>query len=264
MTKHRIFVILCFAVFCLPVAVLVIYSASSQWTFPRVLPSVWSFRAAAYVRSQIHTILYSIFISLLYSMTTVIASFLICLFPASAFARHNFRGKQLIESMLLAPALVPAITFSMGVHYVFIRFGIADTIGGVILVLTIFSYPYMLRALTAGFLAYGEGYTICAKNLGANMLTRVFRVELALLLPSIISGGTVVFLVSFSEYFLVFLIGGGVVPSFTGYLFPFLNSADRSVASLLTLMFLVIPIVLFILIEMTVQRIYRNRGLISE
>ena len=62
--------------------------------------------------------------------------------------------------------------------------------------------------------------------------------------------------------FLVFLIGGGTVPSFTGYLFPFLNSSDRSVASVLTLIFLLIPIVLFFIIDLTVNRIYRKKGML--
>ena len=140
--------------------------------------------------------------------------------------------------------------------------GLSDTTVGIVFVLTIFSYPYMLRALTAGFMAYGEEYDICARNLGASLLQRLVRVEMPLLLPSIVSGGTVVFLVSFSEYFLVFLIGGGAVPSFTGYLFPFLNSSDRPISSILTLIFLLVPILLFLVIDLTVGRIYKRRAML--
>ena len=91
---------------------------------------------------------------------------------------------------------------------------------------------------------------------------RLLKVELPLLLPSIVAGGTVVFLVAFSEYFLVFLIGGGTVNSYTGYLFPFLNSSDRSVASILSLIFMGIPILLFLIIDEAVTRVYKKRGMI--
>jgi ABC-type Fe3+ transport system permease subunit len=91
---------------------------------------------------------------------------------------------------------------------------------------------------------------------------RITRVDIPLLIPSIISGATVVFLVAFSEYFLVFIIGGGSVASFTGYLFPFLNSSDRPIASALTLIFLLVPVLLFILIDQTVNRLYRSRGML--
>ena len=217
-----------------------------------------------YIGAQGGPILHSMMSSIFYSFVTVLLAFFVCILPASVFARHSFRFKILLEALLLAPALVPAITFSMGIHYVFILVGIADTTPGVVVVLTIFSYPYMLRALTAGFVANGEGYGTCAENLGAGLTTRMLRVELPLLLPAIISGGTVVFLIAFSEYFLVFLIGGGSVPSFTGYLFPFLSSADRSVASCLTLLFMVVPILLLVSIDLGVHYMHRKNGLVVE
>lgn len=71
-----------------------------------------------------------------------------------------------------------------------------------------------------------------------------------------------VFLVAFSEYFLVFLIGGGSVVSFTGTLFPLLSSSNRSLAAILTLIFLFLPIVLFLIMDIALVRLYRKRGMI--
>ncbi|MDA3948212.1 MAG: hypothetical protein PF508_03215, partial [Spirochaeta sp.] len=68
-------------------------------------------------------------------------------------------------------------------------------------------------------------------------------------------------LVAFSEYFLVFLIGGGAVPSFTGYLFPFLSSGDRTISAALTLLFLIVPMVLFVLIDGGIRAYFRRRGM---
>ena len=191
----------------------------------------------------------------------VLLTLAMCIVPARHFARHEFRGKTLLEGLLLAPALVPPMTFSMGMHHLFIKAGLADTTAGVVLALAAFSYPYMLRALVAGYLSFGPEYEQCAANLGADRITRLTRVELPLLLPSAVAGGSVVFLVAFSEYFLVFLIGGGAVESYTGYLFPFLNSSDRAVASILTLLFLVVPIALFVLLDLVLARLYRARGM---
>ena len=88
-------------------------------------------------------------------------------------------------------------------------------------------------------------------------------VELPLIVPSLISGGTVVFLVAFSEYFLVSLIGGGAVNSIASSLFAFLNSADRPIASAYTLLFIAIPILLMFVIDLTVRRSYRRMGLLG-
>ena len=85
--------------------------------------------------------------------------------------------------------------------------------------------------------------------------------ELPLLLPAVVAGGSVVFLVAFSDYFLVYLVGGGLVPSFTGFLFPVLQSGDRSLAALLTLVFMAVPVLLFVLVEGLTLYFMHRRGM---
>jgi len=262
MTRNALFVLLLLLLFVLPLIVLVLYSVSEAWRYPHLVPQRLSARAWEFVKDQWRPIVGSLASSLLYSALTVLLTFAFCVLPAGVFARESFPHKTILEAVLLAPALVPSITFTMGIHYLFILVRLTDTLPGVVLVLSLFSYPYMLRALTAGFQAYGEEYDVCAENLGAGQWMRLVRIDLPLLLPAIVSGGTVVFLVSFSEYFLVFVIGGGAVASYTGYLFPYLRSSDRPLASILTLLFLCLPILLFAVIDGTVNRIYRKRGMI--
>jgi putative spermidine/putrescine transport system permease protein len=199
--------------------------------------------------------------SFLFSLLTVVVTFFMCLLPSAAFARTEFKGKSLLEGLLLTPALVPPMTFAMGLHFLFIRFSLAESLMGVVIVLAMFSYPYMFRALVAGFQAMGQEYRICASNLGASALTIIFCVELPLLIPAVVAGGSVVFLVAFSEYFIVFLIGGGSVPSFTGTLFPLLSSSNRSLAAILTLLFLLIPIALFLMVDTALLAVYRKKGM---
>lgn len=252
-------VILAFSI--VPLGVLALYAVAPGWRFPDLLPATYDLRALRFLVSQAEPVSKHLLSSLGYSLLTVVLSFLICISPAHHFARREFKGKTLMEGLFLAPALVPAMTFSMGVHFLFIKTGLTDTFWGVTLVLTVFSYPYMLRALTAGYQAFGEDLEACARNLGAGPVQRFLQVDLPLLMPSAIAGGSVVFLVAFSEYFLVFLIGGGAVDSFTGYLFPYLTSSDRSTGALMTLIFLAVPVTLFVILELGVARMYRKRGM---
>ena len=243
----------------LPPVVLLIYSFAPVWNYPDVIPGKLGSGSFSFVFNQRNDIILSLASSFTYSMAAVIFTIIITILPAQVFARKKFKGRIFLETVLIAPALLPSISYAMGAHYIFIKTGLSDSFIGLVLILSAMSYPYMLRALTAGFIAYGEEYALCSKNLGAGFFTTLFQVELPLLLPSIISGGTVVFLVSFSEYFLVFLIGGGIVPSYSGYLFPFLNSSELSIASLLTLIFLIVPFLLFIVIEIFLTFYYRKR-----
>lgn len=258
---RHIFVGALVAAFALPVVTLVLHSVAGIWRFPAVLPETTTLRAFRYVESQHRAILAGLAGSTAYSLATVACTFVVAVMPAQLIARWSYPGQSVVEALLLAPALVPSITFSMGVHYIFIRLGTADSFAGVVFVLTVFTYPYMLRALIAGFSAYGPEYATCAANLGAGHIRRLITVDIPLLLPALVAGGTVVFLVAFSEYFLVFLIGGGAVASYTTYMFPFLNSADRSVASLLVLLFLSVPLLLFVVIDSTIGRMHRKMGM---
>lgn len=255
----RFFIMMLMLFFALPLVVLLVYSLAPVWNYPDVIPRKFSRGSLDYIFSQRCGIILSLSSSFSYSMATVLLTIIITILPAQVFARKKFRGRVLLETVVIAPALLPAMSYAMGAHYIFLWTGLSDSFTGLVLILSTVSYPYMLRALTAGFIAYGEEYALCSKNLGAGYLRTLFQVELPLLLPSIISGGTIVFLVSFSEYFLVFLIGGGVVPSYSGYLFPFLNSSELSIASLLTLIFMIVPFFLFLLIEMFLTVYYKRR-----
>lgn len=260
MTNRLVFLFIAFfALF--PLAVLAVYTVAPGWTWPQLVPEELSYRGLVYLANHASDIGSKLLSSMAYSFCTVLLSLILCIMPAHHFARCRFTGKRFLEGLLLAPALVPSMTFSMGVHVMFIHAGLADTFPGVVLVLTLFSYPYMLRALVAGYQAVGPEYEQCAANLGASPLRIFLKVELPLLIPAVVAGASIVFLVAFSEYFLVFLIGGGAVDSYTGYLFPFLNSSDRSVGSALTLLFLAVPISLFFAVEYLTARVYRGRGM---
>lgn len=259
--RHGLFLGLLWVLFGLPLAVLALWAAAPGWAWPDLWPATLDGRTASHVLAHRHGIIGALAASLLYSLAVVAVTLGACLAPARLLAFGRFRGRGALEGLLLAPALLPAMGFALGLYSVLVRLGLADTPTGVVLVLSVVSYPYMLRALASGFVAVGPDYGRCAANLGAGPLVRLLVVELPMLLPAAAAGGSVVFLVAFSEYFLVQLVGGGVVASFTGYLFPVLQSPDRGLAAMLSLVFLLPPVALFVLVEGLVLGMYRRRGM---
>jgi putative spermidine/putrescine transport system permease protein len=239
--------------------VLILQAGAPGWRFPELWPEL-TFDGLPFPRGTTGALPDGAGQSLGYSLATVALTLAMTILPARCWRSRSFRGKNLLEGLLLLPALVPAMTFSMGLHFIFIKIGLADTAPGVILVLSMISYPYMLRALTTGYSLMGREYGICARNLGASKWRVFLEVELPLLFPAMAAGGSVVFLVAFSEYFLVFLIGGGSVASFTGYLFPLITSSNRGLGALVTLVFLAVPIALFIVLELGLYRYHRKRS----
>ncbi len=248
-------------VFGVPLVLLFILAFGGPWRFPQFFPDGPTLRAWEYLARRAGAVFGALGNTILYSLTTVAATTLLCLSPARILAREEFKGRLIVETLLLAPALVPPIVFAVGLQIVFIRLALIDTFAGVVIVLTMFAYPYMLRALIAGFRSVSPHYDAAAENLGADVFTRMVRIQLPLLGPALLSGGFIVFLVSFSEYFLVFIVGGGNVASFPMLLVPFLAGADRAIAAALTMIFLAVPLLLFFCTDLLVRRAYRRRGM---
>ena len=256
--RHAPTIIVLALLFLLPVIVLILQAGAPGWRFPELWPEL-TFDGLRFLAARPGPFLTALASSLGYSLATVAVTLAMTFLPAQVLAFRTFPGKNLLEGLLLLPALVPAMTFSMGLHFIFIKFGLADTTPGVILVLAMISYPYMLRALTTGYTLMGREYAVCASNLGASKRRVFLEVELPQLLPAMAAGASVVFLVALSEYFLVFLIGGGSVASFTGNLFPLITSSNRGLGALITMVFLAVPIVLFIALELGLYRYHRKR-----
>jgi putative spermidine/putrescine transport system permease protein len=115
------------------------------WRFPDVWPASFSLKTLTYLLGSQKQILTSLGSSFLFSPLTVLATLPMCLLPAAIFARTEFRGKALLEGLLLTPALVPPMTFAMGLHFFFIKISLTETVAGVVILLAMFSYPYMFH-----------------------------------------------------------------------------------------------------------------------
>lgn len=245
--------------FLAPLFLLVTQSLSGRWVYPEVLPGVWSLNGWGQLMARTQW-LGPLLSSLGFSLATWGLASLLC-FPAAAALARSGTNTNLWESLLLAPAVVPALTTAFGNHLWMTWMGWTDSVFALVPVLTFYTYPYLLRALTAGYRLLGADLSRAAGNLGASRAQVFWKVEFPLLFPAWVAGGSIVFLGAFSDYFLVSLFGGGVVPAFSTYLVPVLGGSDRTWGSVLTLVFLVGPLVLLGALDIGIKRWMAHRGL---
>ena len=69
-----------------------------------------------------------------------------------------------------------------------------------------------------------------------------------------LSAFSMAFVVSFSQYFLTLMIGGGNVKTFAIVMVPYLGSGERNFASIYSVIFLVIMLLVFGILEWIVGR----------
>lgn len=232
-----------------PILVLVIWSFSQGWPIDRLLPSEWGLRGWRYLFSPKSKMLSSLGLSAFISLTVTFLALLLSIPAGKALGIYDFKGKRLVEVLVLAPLIIPPITVGMGIQMFFIRYGLTDTVLGVILVHLPVVLPYGIRIFASVYKALGLKWEEQAQILKANGWQRFRYVTLPFLYPGIIAAGVLMFNVSFSQYFLTFLIGGGKVLTLPVLLFPFVNSGDRVIAAGLGLVVIATSLIFMFIIE---------------
>lgn len=230
-----------------PLVPLVIWSFAHRWLFPAVLPTEWSWRAWSYIFSDSSQVGRALLNSTYVALAVTLLSAFIGLPAGRALGLHQFRGKTAVLFLILSPTIMPVIAVAMGIHVAFLRMGLADTHLGVILVHLVPVMPYMVLTLVSVFANYNPDLEGQARTLGARPW-QVFRhVTLPAIWPGLMVGCLFAFIISWSQYLLTLLIGGGQVITLPVLLFAFANSGDNAITAALSLVFIAPALLLFLL-----------------
>ena len=237
------------AVILLPCLLLLVWMFTERWAWPALLPQRFSLRAAAEVFGRRGELLKVFFSSVLISTAVAALSAVIGVMTCRALVFYDFFGKRLMGFLTILPFMVPATVFAMGIQLTFIKMGLNNTISGVILAHLICSLPYGVRLIMDGTKALGKELEDQARVLGASPWQAFYKVSLPVLAPVILSAASMAYVVSFSQYFLTLMIGGGQVRTFSIVMVPYLQSGDRSMASVYSVLFLAVTLSVFGLYE---------------
>ena len=100
----------------LPLVPLAIWSFARGWRFPDLLPQQWSLKAWTYALSDASGVLDSLGLTIGISLAATVLSILIGVPAGRALGMYEFRGKQVVELMILAPTIVPGIAVALGIR----------------------------------------------------------------------------------------------------------------------------------------------------
>ena len=231
----------------LPLVPLAIWSLARGWRFPNLLPNQWSLQSWEVVFSARSGVIESLWITLLVAGLATGLSILVGVPAGRALGLYRFRGKALVELMILAPVIVPGIAVALGLHAVFIHLGLTNTIAGVVLVHLVPTLPYMTLVMAGIFANYDVAHEQQARSLGASAFQTFWHVTLPAIMPGIIVGGLFAFLVSWSQYVLTLLIGGGRVITLPLLLFNFATSGRNDIAGAIAMIY-ILPGVLILML----------------
>ncbi|WP_281887092.1 ABC transporter permease [Paenibacillus sp. YYML68] len=208
--------------------------------WPQLIPEHVSARAWRYLLAPASNTGEAVLTSIIIAVCVTAINLVLAIPAADALARHTLRGKRAIEALLYAPIVLPAFVSVMGAHLTFIRFGLTESIIGVILAHLSPSLPYMIRALTISFSTLSFAWEEQAAMLGAGPLARLRYVVWPHIRQGVAAGAALSMLVSLSQYLITFLVGGGQVMTLPILLLPFASGGDSSIAAAYTIVFAVL------------------------
>jgi len=245
----------CVFLSCAPLVLLVLLTVGVSWPYPSLLPKVYSLRYFQYIFGDIQT-LKAVITSILLATFVTLLTLAIAIPAARSLALYNFTGKWLVELLVLAPLVVPAIAVSTGIQVSMIRLQLTGSFLGVTLIHTVFALPYAIRIMVNVFAIIGDRHEQQAIVLGADARLTFFKVTLPMIMPGILSAAAISFTISLSQYITTFLTGGGRIITVSILLIPYIRSGQVQMAAVYSAMLIAAAMFSLLLMEQAVRRFY--------
>lgn len=231
----------------LPFVPLLVWAGAGQWRYPAVVPQHFSDRGVRLLVDPASDVLQGLLTSLALGLSVSVIACAVGLSAGRALGLYSFRGKRLVQFLLLAPAIVPGLAVTLGIQVFFLRYGLSGTVPGVVLVQLVPTIPYVTLVLGSAFSNFEVGYEEQARTLGAGPLRRFWHVTLPTIRPALVVAAFFAFLISWSEYILTLLVGGGTVKTLPLLLFAYIGSSDLNLAAALAVLFVLPPFLLVLI-----------------
>jgi len=224
-----------------PLLTLGLFAFSTRWFYPQPFPVEWTTRIFSRLLGNTQT-LKAILDSLLLASTVSLLSLIIGYPAAQVIGLRDFPGKRWVWLILFLPTVVPPLAIGMGLNILALQTGLAGTRIGIILAHIVPTLPYTIFTLAGVFSGYDENFEYQALTLGASPLHTFLSVTIRLLAPGLAVAGLFAFLISWSQYLLTLLVGGGRVLTLPVLLFSAVSGGNPATISALSLLFLAPPV----------------------
>lgn len=188
-----------------PIIVLVILSFNSS-RFSTVWQGFsWRWYELAWKDKELIS---SLRMSLIIALATTVIATVIGTAASLAMARYRFRFKQLAESLIYLPVIIPEIVVGFSVAGLFGLLGVSFGISTVIAAHVAFSISYVVFVVRARVATFDPKLEEAAMDLGATPLQTFLRVTLPLILPGIVSAALLVFTISLDDFVITSFVAG--------------------------------------------------------
>ncbi|MER1941965.1 ABC transporter permease [Castellaniella sp. FW104-16D08] len=127
---------------------------------------------------------------------------------ALAVARYRFRCRGLYKALMYMPMMMPDIVLGISLLIFFVSVGINLSVYTIIIGHCTFLSSYVFIVVSARLADMDESLEEASADLGANGWETFRRVTLPLILPGVVGGGVLAFIISMDDLVITYFIAG--------------------------------------------------------
>lgn len=166
---------------------------------PRLLTENFSFDAYLAILTDAETVRFFIN-SYIVAGTVTLLTLLVAIQAAYAFSRFDFRGKRILNVVIVSVQAVPPITLLIPYFGLVVALGLYNTYPGLIFTYMVFTLPYAIIMMTGYFNTLPKELDEAVRVDGAGSMTALWRVLVPISVPGIVSVGIYTFMIAWNEY----------------------------------------------------------------
>jgi putative spermidine/putrescine transport system permease protein len=148
------------------------------------------------------------FLSIRIALLTSVLATVLGTLASLALVRGRFWGRNLINSFIVSPLIIPSIIVAIGVYFFYARLQIVGNWWALALAHTALAIPFVVINVSATLYGFDERLEFAAMNLGANRWQTFFKVTLPIIRPGVFAGALFAFITSFDELIVALFISG--------------------------------------------------------
>jgi putative thiamine transport system permease protein len=228
-------------------------SVAGVWSFPALLPQLWTASAWAVVMHSSATLVLTAALALASAATGV-------LLAVAWLETTPPHWDRRAAPWVFAPMLVPGVLLVAGLYRLTLGLGLDGHVSGLWLAHSLYTAPYVLVALAPAYRGFDERYAHTAHALGRGTAAFLWHVKWPMLLAPLAAAFAIGFAVSVTQYLTTQFIGAGRFATVTTEALTLASGGQRTLTAAFALTQALLPALVFALALAIARRQARRLG----
>lgn len=156
---------------------------------------------------------------------------------AIGLVRSRLPASAAVNAFVISPVLVPHVVTAIGIYFLFVTYRIIGTYTGLILAHAVLSLPFVVLNVASGLQQVDPDLELAAQGLGARPAEAFLRVTLPLIVPGVIAGAIIAFVISWDELIVALFINSPSVRTLPVVMWAeSFSRSDPTIASVATML----------------------------